>query len=89
MKIGTQVYTYKKDGSISTGVIVSKALRWNPFPFNEYIVRETKDLGSVGIAGVLTAAFSGNPESLSMHERSTLYRVAPATTEVVQSEESA
>lgn len=89
MKIGTQVYTYKKDGTISTGVIISKATRWNPLPFNEYIVRETKDLGSVGIAGVLTAAINGNPDSLSMHTRETLYKVAPQPVQPEAIEESA
>lgn len=76
MKIGTQVYMLD-NGKVHVGVIVSKARRWDPLPRMEYIVREVKDLGSVGIAGVLSAAFSGNPDSLTMHTSETLYKVAP------------
>lgn len=88
MKIGTQVYMLD-NGAVKVGVIVSKATRWEPFPRTEYIVREIKDLGSVGIAGVLTAAFSGNPESLTMHTSNTLYRVAPQPVQPEAGEESA
>jgi len=65
---------------IRTGVIVAKEKRWHwsnivPNFYYEYIVRETSDIGRDGIAGVLTAAFSGKPESLTFHKRDTLFSV--------------
>lgn len=75
MKIGTKVYMLD-NGTVKTGVIVSSARRWeNIIPHREYVVREVKDLGRDGIAGVLAAAFNGTPDSLTMHTANTLYMV--------------
>lgn len=91
--------TEKKEGSIlgssryemRTGVIVAKERRWVsgliPTFYYEYIVRETADLGKDGIAGVLQAAFSGKPESLTMHRKDTLYTVFEPPVVEVEGEE--
>lgn len=77
MKIGQKVYTIDL-GKVKTGIIVSKAWRWeNIIPYREYIVREVKDISTIGLANMVSGIINGTPESLTMHTSSTVYKYRP------------
>ena len=77
MKIGQRVYTIDL-GKVKTGIIVSRAWRWdNVIPYREYIVREVKDLSTIGLANMISGIVNGTPESLTMHTSSTVYKFNP------------
>lgn len=73
MKTGAKVY-YLDNEAVKTGVIVSKEWRFDPFPRAVYIVREVKDLATLGLAGTLAAAINGSVSSLTLHSSNTLFK---------------
>ena len=76
MKIGQKVYTLDH-GKVKTGVIVSKAWRLDYVPHREYIIREVKDLSTIGLANMISGIVNGSPESLTMHTSDTVFKYNP------------
>lgn len=94
MKIGQRVYTLDL-GKVKTGIIVSRAWRWeNVIPYREYIVREVKDISTIGLANMISGIVNGTPESLTMHTSRTVFKFNPekdtlrGEMKTVQSEEA-